>query len=743
MESERQQKVAVAWLLHPLEDAYQVFLMSVTCHLMINGPASPMYRALIESGLGTAYSPGSGYDSSPRTASFSIGVSDARDGSAESVESAVFDALAEVAKEGFPPARLESALHQIEYSKKNVTTGFGIELYSSIQHLWMHGVDFCPLLSTANYIARLRRDLDENPRLFQQLVQSYFLDNTHRLTLVVSPDEAYSSRLQLEEAQALAELRKCSSAAGDRETDDPSPSREEAPAKPSLDSTHLPSTQLLDRHRLDMLSLLDRHRLDTRSLLNRQLQHDASMLPKIHFTELDKDPRKPPTILHEQLALPPAGGTSRSIPIQQVYEEPTNGIVYLRCSLDVTHVPSELLMLVPLFSSTLGKMAAGPYDHHQLAELLELVTGEFHVSANVINNHSSLDQYNLRLNIYSSCLKKNLSPMIELWNHVLFAPNFSNLHLLKIILGGITQQLHADLVASGDSYARSLAASSLLPGCYMDEAWTGITQFNYLKSLDDHSSDLLQTSRHLSDISSHVLRASPKIAVNAEHDVYSDIHRHLSNLFQQLPPPVDPLSSSPPPHQALGWRFSPKKRFFELPSQVNYVSQVFKTVPYSHPDFAPLCLLATLLSSNFLHSSIREQGGAYGAHCGHSMGTVQFSSYRDPNVDSTLSAFSQGIQWAHRGDFSNTHLEEAKLQLLASLDSPTPPSRRGIDLFESNISHDMQRTTRHRIFDSTKEDLVRVCSEYLLGHHNASNSSIAVFGCDQTLRSRPDWERAK
>ncbi|GFS93409.1 presequence protease, mitochondrial [Trichonephila clavipes] len=101
---------------------------------------------------------------------------------------------------------------------------------------------------------------------------------------------------------------------------------------------------------------------------------------------------------------------------------------------------------------------------------------------------------------------------------------------------------------------------------------------------------------------------------------------------------------------------------FVLPFNVNYLGQSILTVPYCHPDYSNLKIAAKLMSSKFLHSEIREKGGAYGGGASiNKGGHFMFYSYRDPNVTKTLKAFSSGIDWLLERSYSDCNINEAKL----------------------------------------------------------------------------------
>lgn len=122
-EEDKQVKVSVNWLANTSSDYYLSFALSILSSLLISGPNSPMYQALISPNIGSAYSPGSGYDSSGSEATFSIGLSDIAEADIEMVENLIYETIKKASEDGFDDERIESVLHQLEFSLKHVTTG--------------------------------------------------------------------------------------------------------------------------------------------------------------------------------------------------------------------------------------------------------------------------------------------------------------------------------------------------------------------------------------------------------------------------------------------------------------------------------------------------------------------------------------------------------------------------------------------------------------------------------------------
>ena len=71
---DKQTAVAVSYLWKEVLDPYENFCMGVVGKLLVSGPKAPFYQALIQSGLGSDYTPGTGFDSSIREGIFSVGL---------------------------------------------------------------------------------------------------------------------------------------------------------------------------------------------------------------------------------------------------------------------------------------------------------------------------------------------------------------------------------------------------------------------------------------------------------------------------------------------------------------------------------------------------------------------------------------------------------------------------------------------------------------------------------------------
>jgi Zn-dependent M16 (insulinase) family peptidase len=146
-------------------------------------------------GLGSDFSPNTGYDGSTREASFGIGLQGLSEDSVEAVLKIVHATFVQVADEGFDPEALEALLHQVELSGKHQKTSFGLNLGMSAMSGWNHGADPVANMNIDAMVARLREELAADPKYLHQWVTESFVNNQHQLTYTMSPVRERDSSL--------------------------------------------------------------------------------------------------------------------------------------------------------------------------------------------------------------------------------------------------------------------------------------------------------------------------------------------------------------------------------------------------------------------------------------------------------------------------------------------------------------------------------------------------------------------
>lgn len=174
-----------------------------------------------------------------------------------------------------------------------------------------------------------------------------------------------------------------------------------------------------------------------------------------------------------------------------------------------------------------------------------------------------------------------------------------------------------------------------------------------------------------------------------------------------------------------------------MPYSVNYASKAILTVPYNDPDYSVLSVLAKLSTNIYLHSEVREKGGAYGGGAKlSSEGIFTFYSYRDPNALKTFDVFDGTYEFLKNHQFSESDLVEAKLAVFQEIDAPVPPSNRGLVKFLFGITEDDVQKRRERVKAVTREEILAVAEKYLKPRASGVKVARSLIG-----PKNPDLEK--
>ncbi|KAI1242608.1 hypothetical protein IHE44_0000141 [Lamprotornis superbus] len=563
-------------------------------------------------------------------------------------------------------------------------------VYQYIASCWNQDGDPVELLKIADKVSRFRQCLKENPRFLQEKVKTYFKDNPHKLTLSMSPEEDYHDKQAKMEAE---KLEKKVNALSEEE-----------------------KTQIFEKG-LELIALQSK-------------PQDTSCLPALKVSDIE--PKIPFTVLETAL-------TADEIPVQYC-AQPTNGVVYFRAVSSLNTLPEELKPYVPLFCNVITKMGCGALDYREQAQKIELKTGGMSVSPHIIPDDSHLDVYEQGVLFSSLCLDRNLPDMMNLWSEIFNNPRFEEEEHFRVLVKKTAQELSNGIPDCGHLYASIRASKNLTPSGELQEMFSGMDQVKLMKRIAEMS-DIKPILRKLPRIKKYLLNSDNiRCSVNAAPQQIPEASKEVEKFLKGISrskkerKPVRPHVIEDP-------TFKPcqMKTHFVLPFPVNYVGECIRTVPYTAADYASLRILARLMTAKFLHTEIREKGGAYGggAKLSHN-GIFTFYSYRDPNSLATLKTFEKAVEWAKSGEFTQQDIDEAKLSVFAAVDAPIAPPDKGMGHFLHGISDEMKQSHREQLFAVNSDNLVDVSNKYLAV--GKSTRGQAVLGPENAdITKDPSW----
>jgi Zn-dependent M16 (insulinase) family peptidase len=497
--ADAQYKTSVTWVVNQTEDMVERFSLSILSSLLLDGYGSPFYK-LIESGLGSDFTPNTGFSPSGMGATFSVGLTGVEKDAVPKVKEAIIETLKETKNNGFDKIKIEGILHQLELSLKRKTAHFGMGIMSRVEGDWHNGIDPFDTLAWQKTVDGFKSKYAQEGYL-EGLLEKYMLHGS-TLTFTMEPSPTYGQDLADEEATRLASKI--------ADVTKQFPSEKEA-------------TEHLAKREMELLEEQESAR-----------NQDLSCLPTLHVDDIPRiKPKK--EIRHSQVG---------NVKIQW-REAPTNGLTYFRAVHSFENLPDELRELIPLFSDSLMRLGTKNMSMEKLEEQIKLKTGGVSIGYHSSTSPTSLDGYEEGLVLSGYALDHNVPAMYDLFRTLILDTDFDSPEAEKRIreLLSTSASSAMDSVAeSGHAYARKYAMASLTPEGRLKEQISGLTQVQLttrLAALTEPGSlaDVITKLKILQSIA--VSNASSlRTAIICDADSSSFNERKLANFLSGLPSKV-------------------------------------------------------------------------------------------------------------------------------------------------------------------------------------------------------------
>ncbi len=672
-------QACLAWLLADIKDTFEILTLAVIEQILIGNAASPLRKALMDSQLGTALSDGTGFDAENRDTMFSVGLKDVSASAAETIETIILDELQALAANGIDPDLVESAIHQIEFHRKEVTNTpypYGIKLLIGVAASWMHGGDPERILQLDADFARLRQELARG-RFLEDKIRHYFLDNPHRVRFLLQPDQAMAAE---ENQRVVSELAARMTGMG---ADD-----------------------------------LQRLRADAQALARLQeTKESLDCLPTLQREDIPPDVQR----------IDPAPGSLQ--PKVWSYDQATSGIFYFSGGLGAGHVEDPLLPLVPFFCYAVSKMGTATCDYTRMARRIDRVTGGIGFSANARTRFDDSGACLPFVSFTGKCLNRNQTHMVDIFRELVTEVDFKDLTRLRQLVREYRAGLEAAVVHNGHRLAISLASRSFSPSNHLQEMWGGIHQLHTIKHVasqmeGDRLEALAAELRAIGDTLFD--RNNATLALIGESNALAQAEQPITSLLGALSADgadgfTAPSLRTSARNAAEGWSTA---------TAVSFVAQTFPTVRLGHPDSPALAVIAKMLRSLYLHREIREKGGAYGGFSLYNAedGLFSFGSYRDPHIAATLKVYDRAADFIRAGDFTDEDVKEAILQVCSEIDKPDAPGPAARKAFYRRIiglSDQTRLRHKEQLLRLTREAVVAAADKYFSS--GAPDRAIAVI----------------
>ena len=614
------------WMLPSPTDADLLATLGLLDRILLETPASPLRRALIESGLGEDLT-GGGLETHLYQMMYSIGLKGVQPENLDQAQKLVHDTLQKLAEEGLAENDIEAALNSFEFDlRENNSGGFprGLSVMLRALNGWIYDADPLELLAFEKPLERLKKNA-KKPGFFEDLIREYFLENKHQSLVVLKPDTRLAAQLEQEEKARLAQ------------------------AKSAMSADQIEGVIQTTQRLLKLQATPDR-------------PEDLAKIPLLDRSDLDPEirtvPREKTTDSHTSILLHPLH---------------TNGILYLDLGFNLQVLDAADIPYAALLCTSLFEMGTQKEDYISLAQRISRTTGGMYATP-FLSALSEPPKSTANFFFRTKCMVPRTEEMLHILQDVLLIPNLSNQERFRQIVLEHKAEMEAALLPRGHSAVMTRLKARYNEAYWAAEQMGGIDAIRFLRRLaDEVDSDWPALSARLERIRATLINRDALILnLTADPQSLSSLETTLKQFLQTLPRQSV---------KSARWESAknPKQEVFTAPTQVNFVGAASNLYNHDYTFHGSALVITRYLQTAWLWEKIRVQGGAYGAMCSfdYRSGAFIFASYRDPNLEKTLQAYQATGDFLKKLKISDTELTRALIGAIGQLDHYQLPDAKG------------------------------------------------------------------
>lgn len=657
-------------------------------YALVSAPGAPVKKALLDAGIGKDIT--GGYDSGTMQPIFSFIAKNANGSQKEEFLSVIRETLKQQVKDGIDKKALLAGINGSEFRYREADFGqFPKGLLYGIQCLdsWLYD-DMQPFMHLE--ASETYRFLKEQVKTdyFEQLIQTYLLDNPHASVVVIEPEKGLNAKKEEQLAKKLAAYKE-------------SLSKEEI-QQLIADTKHLKQYQeepspREDLEKIPMLCREDMKR-EAAPLINQEREVDGV------------------TVIHHSMF--------------------SNGIAYLRFLFDIRDFAVEDIPYVGLLKYVLGYVDTEHYGYAELSNEINIHTGGIGCSFGVYPHMSGEEQMKVMFEVKTKVLMEELPEAGKLITEMIKTSILSDEKRLLEILGQLKSRLQASLSSVAHSVASMRAMSYFSRAAYYQDAVGGILFEQKIADLAEHfeekKADLIAKLEELTRRIFTPERMS--VSVVCEEKDFEAVGREIGQLKQALYPSEGTAVRNLPPLV-----LEQKNEGFTDASKVQYVARTGNFKRHGFEYNGALRILKVIMGYDYLWINIRVKGGAYGCMNSYMRnGDTYFVSYRDPNLEKTNEIYDGIPEYLENFTADERDMTKYIIGTVSDLDTPLNPNAKGARsmtaLLQGITQEDLQRE-RDEVIGATEKD-IRALKDMIasvLEEHN-----LCVIGNEEKLNEQKE-----
>ena len=621
--------VILTWLTTPGDDPLEILTASTLVDILLGNPGAPLYKAIIESGLGEDLNPLSGTDVDSPVLTFSVGFSHAKEGAEDEIEEFILDQLRSYVRDGLPEDAVKAAVKRLEFKIQEIPGGgipYGISTCLRAARTWLRGGSPEEGVSNSGRLEKFKDRLAKG-RYFETWIEDNLLKNTRCNLLTVESSDDYDAVFQ----KALADKYALKTGGG------------------------------------KTISLKEKKEFET-FISTPDSEEALATIGRVTISDL---PRTISDYKRERTRLPSGA-------LYYDFRLFTRGIVYVNIAFDTRNLSLEEKKLLPLLVRTMQMCGTKKHDFTKISTMIKDLTGSFFMypSAGADVHRNPVSNVIVKAKMLRSDFEEALSLIAELLTEI----DLSDPSRIRASLSDMVTEFESGYTYSGNSYAVMNASSVFSASAMESEIGVGTAQWLYLDALKN---DIESGKTNFGTLSARLTKLWEKVFCSRVMTIHTGCDKEEESIGQIVSAFTDKFREG---------KFVRTSDYYRRPLENVLRGTIKKPLVYSvssGPAFNALALripcrddyeyvtsslLASVLSSGYLWNTVRGENGAYGveSHVDGMENLIVFSSYRDPNVSKTLDVFKAAL----KQKIGTEELEYAVVAIIGKELRPLSPQAR-------------------------------------------------------------------
>ena len=627
-------------------------------YALLSAPGAPLKKALVDAGIGKDIM--GSYDNGIYQPIFSVVAKNANEEQKAAFVDVIEGTLKKIVASGIDSKALEAGIHYHEFRYREADFGsfpkgleYGLQIFDS----WLYDEEmpFLHLDALATYDF-LKTQISTG--YFEELIQTYILDNTHGALVIVKPERGLTAKQDKQLEEKLAAYKA---------------SLTKQEVEELVNATH----QLVAYQESE------------------ERPEDMEKIPILSRSDIS---RQITPIQNEELSM---DGT------QVIYHDiDTNGIGYVDLLFDLSGVGAEELPYVGILQAVLGLVDTKEHGYGELSNEINMHTGGIETSIELYPDVTKVREKEFRatFEIKAKALYGKLPKAFEMMGEILTTSKLEDEKRLKEILAMTKSRLQMRFQSSGHVTAASRALSYSSPMSKFKDLTGGIGYYDVVKQIEEHFEEekghLIAT---LQKLAKQLFRADNlMLSFTAEREGADCLEACVRDLKQGLY--TEQVTETP-----CVIHLEKRNEGFKTSSKVQYVARAGNFLDAGYEYTGAFQILRVILGYEYLWQNVRVKGGAYGCMSSFSrLGEGYFMSYRDPNLEKTNAVYEGVPQYLRDFTVSERDMNKYIVGTMSGIDRPLTPAAKGnrsMNLYMNRVTEDMILKERNEILDAQEEDI--------------------------------------